>query len=338
MVNSQIVVIVMHKNLKFNIISEGQINGVSATCIKFNISRTIYYRWLKRYKAQGIEGLDDIKKDFLPINKTSTEIENALLSLFKTYPHYGPKAIKYLLEELGHNISESAVFNVMKRHNLTNKENRIRFVKKKETNLTSTLPPLSELSSGDCWIFWITNYGDFENIGNIYEYTIFDFKSRIACSRLYHDISFNNFENLLTAVAIPVGQTLNFTTTYLCFFQDLKIIKQSKNTLNSKVNKIFQDNGLYAKIHILNSNDTLAMIDELRKQYTEGCLSFLMPLIHEGMSFDQLKIQFQRNISAYNISHKIAFENELCTPIEYHEKLTNNRLILPLWAYIDRQY
>ncbi|PKM95048.1 MAG: hypothetical protein CVU84_06920 [Firmicutes bacterium HGW-Firmicutes-1] len=332
------VVTYMHKNLKFNIISEGQINGVSATCLKYNISRTIYYRWLKRYKTRGIEGLDDIRKDFSPTNKTSTEIENALFRLIKTYPHYGPKAIKYLLAEIGYNISESAVFNVMRRHNLTNKESRLRFSKKKENNITAILPPLSELNSGECWIFWITDYGYFENIGNIYEYTIFDFKSRIACTRLYHDISFTIFENLLTAVALPVAQTLNFSTKYLCFFQDSKITKQTINNLNSTISKIVQDNGLDVKIHILKSNDPFPKIDELRKQYTEGCLSFLMPLIHEGISFKDLKIQFQKNMRAYNISRKITYDHEICSPVEYHNKLTNNQLILPLWAYIDRQY
>jgi len=155
---------------------------------------------------------------------------------------------------------------------------------------------------------------------------------------LYHDISFNNFEDLLTAVAIPVAQTLNFNTKYLCFFQDLKIIKLSKTILNSKISNIVQDNGLDVQIHFLKSNETLAKIDELRKQYTEGCLSFLMPLIHEGMSFKDLKLQFQENIRAYNLSHKIAFDKEICSPIEYHNKLTNIQLILPLWAYIDRQY
>ncbi len=328
----------MHKNLKFNIISEGQINGISTTCRKYNISRTLYYRWLKRYKTQGIEGLDDVKKDFVPVNKTSNEIENALLSLLKAYPSYGPKAIKYLLEEIGYNISESAVFNVMKRHHLTNKESRVRFIKKKENNPPSQLPPISELNSGECWIFWITYYGDFQTQGNIYEYTLFDFRSRIACTRLYHDISFENFEDLLTAVAIPVAQTLSLHVKYFCFFHDLKIIKQTRSSLNSRVSKIAQDNGLDVKIHILKSDDSMAMIDELRKQYTEGCLSFLIPLIHEGISFNDLRIQLQKYIRAYNISHKTAFEDEVCSPIEYHNKLTNSRLILPLWAYIDRQY
>ncbi len=328
----------MHKNLKFNIILEGQINSVSETCRKYNISRTIYYRWLKRYKALGIEGLDDTKKDFVPKNKTSIEIENALFNLIKIYPHYGPKSIKYLLEEIGYKISESAVFNIMKRHNLTNKENRIRFAKKKENNITNVLPPLSELNSGECWISWVADYGEFKSIGNIYEYSIFDFKSRIACSRLYHDVSYSNLENLLTAVAIPIAQTLNFTAKYLCFFQDSKIIKKTENIFNSKISKILQDNGIDVKIHILKSNDTFTNINNLRKQYTEGCLSFLMPLIYKGMSFNELKIQFQKYIRAYNINHKITFENEICSPIEYHSILTNNDLILPLWAYIDRQY
>ncbi|NBI05251.1 helix-turn-helix domain-containing protein [Senegalia massiliensis] len=328
----------MNKNLKFNIIMEGQKNGISVTCRKYNISRTIYYRWLKRYETKGIEGLDHIKKNFVPINKTSTEIENVLIRLFKTYPKYGPKAIKYLLEELGHDISESAVFNVMKRHQLTNKESRIKFAKKKENKIVSILPSLRDIESGKCWLFWITNYGYFKNIGNLYEYTLFDFKSRISCTRLYKNISLSHFEDLLSAVAIPVAQTLNFNTNYLCFFQDSKLIKQNKNIFESKINKVIQDNGFDVNIHILQRNDDLERINDLRKQYTNCCISFLMPLIYNDMSFEQLKIQFQKFIRNYNMNHKVKFDNNMYSPIEYHNKLTDTNLVLPLWAYIDRQY
>lgn len=330
--------IVMHKNIKFKILSEGQTNGISSTCRKYNISRTIYYRWLKRYKEEGMEGLDSSKKNFVPKNKTSPEIENVLLNLFKNYPKYGPKAIKYLIEELGYEISESAVYNVMKRHNLTNKESRIKFAKKKKDNMINTLPPLNELNSGECWILWSTYYGNFNKIGNIYEYTVFDFKSRIACSRLYLDKSFNHFEDLLTAAAIPVAQTLKLNVKFFCFFQDSKMTKHSRNIFNSKISEIIQDNGLDAKMHIINTNNNLVKFHELRKQYTEGCISFLMPLIRKGMQFDELKIQFQRYIRRYNINHKLKFDCETCSPIEYHKKLTNNQPILPLWAYIDRLY
>lgn len=328
----------MNKNLKFNIIIEGQKNGVSVTCRKYNISRTIYYRWLKRYKARGIEGLNDIKKNFIPVNKTSPKIEDALIGLIKIYPSYGPKAIKYLLEEIGHNISESAVFNVMKRHNLTNKESRIRFAKKKENKITRSLPPLSEINSGECWLFWITDYGNFNNLGNLYEYTMFDFKSRIACTRLYRDISLSHFEDLLTAVAMPVAQTLDFNTKYICFFQGSTIIRYTKNLFKSKISKVIQDNGLDIKIYVFQTNYDLAKIKELRNQYTDGCISFLMPLIHDGMSFNKLKIQFQKYIRDYNMTHKVKFDSGMYSPIEYHNELTNTNPILPLWAYINRQY
>ena len=328
----------MQKELKFKIISEGQKNGISVTCKKYSISRTLYYRWLKRYKSNGIEGLDDIKRDFVPLNKTKTEIEYAVLNLIRSYPHYGPRAIKYLLEELGYNISESAVYNIMKRSNLTHKDNRIKFAKKKEKEITKIFPTTSELKSGECLIFWITDYGSFENIGNIYEYTICEFKSRIACTRLHNDISYSNFEDLLTAVAIPVAQTLNFNTNYLCFFQDSKIITQAKNSFKPKISNTIKDNGFDVNIHVLETNDELKKINEVRNQYTERCLSFLMPLINKGISFTELKTQFQKDVINYNTKYKSTFNNKICTPIEYHNELTDTKWILPLWAYIDRPY
>ena len=331
-------VINMHKELRFKIISEGLKNGVSATCEKYNISRTIFYRWLKRYKSLGMEGLDNVKKDFIPANKTKIEIENIILKLIKTYPRYGPKYIKYLLDELGYNISESAVFNVMKRNNLTNKEKRILFAQKKSSSITPTIPPLTELNSGECWVFWITDYGYFENIGYIYEYTLYDLKSSIACTRFYNEVSFNYFEELLTAVAIPVAKNLKFKVNYFCFFNNSKILKRAKNVFKSKLNKIIMDYGLDVKIHILTSNEDLDKIKTLKKRYTEGCLSFLIPLTQEDIAFTELKIRFQEYLRNYNISHKIQFGKELYSPIEYHNKLTNTNRILPIWAYIDRPY
>ena len=112
----------MQKDLKFKIITEASIYGVSKTCKKYDISRTIYYKWLKRYQALGVSGLDETKRSFTPENKTEAKIEKAVLNLIKTYPTYGPRAIKYLLEEIGYDISESAVFNIMKRNDLNQKE------------------------------------------------------------------------------------------------------------------------------------------------------------------------------------------------------------------------
>ncbi len=328
----------MQRDLKFNIISEGIQNGISVTCRKYNISRTLYYRWLKRYKSHGIEGLSDIKRQHQPKNKTSPEVEQVLFKLIRTYPRYGPKAIKYLLEELDIYISESAVFNVMKRHGLTNKESREKFAQQKEIDITRVLPSLNQIESGECWLFWITDYGNYDHIGPIYEYSFMDYRSRIACSRLYSHISYNNFEDLLTAVAIPVAQSLSLRATYLCFFQDAKVIGQAKNIFRSKISRTIKENGFDVQIHVLRPNDDLDKIIELRNQYTEACISYLMPYLSEGMAFADLKMQFQHYVRSYNMSQQQTFTEGVYSPVEYHNKLTDTKLILPLWAYIDRAY
>lgn len=328
----------MNREIKFNIITEGLKHGISDTCRKYNISRTIYYRWLNRYKANGIEGLADLKKDFVPVNKTSKDIESKLFSLIRTYPKYGPKAIKYLLEEIGINISESAVYNVMKRHNLTNKESRLKYARKKENMTSVALLPLKELHSGECWVTWITDYGDFKQIGRIYEYTIIDVISHIACTRLYNSLSFDNFEDLLTAVAIPVARSLNFNTGNLCFFKDTKLLRSSKNILKSRICKITHDNGFDVTIHELDDYIDMNKINELKKQYTNGCISHLVPHFSSGATFKELKLQLQQHIRLYNISEKLMFSGENYSPVEYHSKHTNSKPILPLWAYIDREY
>lgn len=329
----------MQRDFRFKIISESMKNGVSVTCRKYNISRTLYYRWLKRYKSKGIDGLGDIKKDFVPTNKTNAKTENALLNLIREYPHYGPRALKYLFDELGYGISESAIYNIMKRNNLTKKKFRIQFANKQEHKVTTSIPSLTKLNSGECWLFWITNYGHYENTGNIFEYTLYDLKSQIACTRLYNKVSLENFEDLLTAVAMPVAQTLHLKINYLCFFEDDKLVNRLGKTFKSRISKFILDHGFDFNIHILHTNnEDLGKIDALRNQYTEGCLSFLMPLIHRGITFTQLKVKLQDYIRDYNLNYKSIFDNGEFSPVEYHNKFTHRKLILPLWAYIDRKY
>jgi len=329
---------VMDRQEKFNILSEAQKTGVSSTCAKYGISRTLYYRWLKRYKTYGLDGLDPVKKVFVPINKTPTPIEESSLSLIRSYPSYGPREIKYLLEEIGHKISESAVYNIMKRHDLSTNEKRIRYAKKKISLKISTLPAFDSMKSGECWLFWITSYGSHENLGTIYEYTIFDYKSKIACSRLYNTLSIECFEDLLTAAAIPVAQCLNFTTRYLCFCEDYSISDKNKNVFLSNIQKTVQSSGFDISVYFIKDEKKCSEIMRLKKEYTNHCLSFMMPFMHSECSFDEIKLILQRHIRNYNIYHRSYFGELLLSPIEFHSYATGSNRILPLWAYIDRTY
>lgn len=329
----------MNKEMKFKIISEGLNNSISITCKKYNISRTLYYRWLNRYKANGIDGLSEIKKNFIPANKIDLNTEAALLNLIKQYPHYGPKYLKYLFDELGYNISESAIYNILKRNNLTTKSSRLKFSKKQNIKPPSTFPHLNKMNSGEFWIFWITDYGSFSEVGHVYEYTLFDFKSKISCSRLYKNISFDNFEDILTSTAIPVSKGLNLEMNYLCFLATDNISSHFKKSFISSINKIIAENSFEFQPYILSQSDAkFSLFIEEKNAYTKDSFEFLMPLFNNGLSFERIKLKFQEHIRNYNIHYKINFNNEKYSPLEYHNKITNNKVILPIWAYINRDY
>ncbi len=330
-------VMTMDASKKFKIITECQLNGVSNTCKKYGISRTLYYRWLNRYKTQGMDGLNNKVKNFVPINKTSKDIESKILKLIKAYPAYGPQAIKYLLDEIGHHLSESAVYNVMKRHNLTNRTNRLRYAHKKIRKVAESLPLLKELNSGECWLFWITNLGDYKDQAN-YEYTMFDCKSKIACTRVYDDISMMYFEDLLTAVAMPIAQTLKLNTKYLCLFTDCHLIKKYKSKLETELLEVLRTSGFNAKLHVLKDSTELNHFKNLQSTYTDGCISYLLPLMQNNTTISDIKVKFQAYIRNYNIQNKQSYDIGEFSPINYHNKTANTNMILPIWAYLDREY
>jgi len=324
----------MDKDLKLNIINEGQALGVTLTCNKYKISRTLYYRWLKRYKDEGLSGLEGNKRNFIPANKTDIDIEKALLSLIKTYPHYGPRALKYLLEEIGHHISESAVFNILKRHGLSNKMKRLNYVKKRIVDVVQT-NNLDEYQSGECWLFWITELGNIFNNKKVFLYNFIDYKSKIACSRVYQDIAYTHFEDLLTSVALSIATSLDMKIKFLLLDSHDQLMTNKEQFLKSTTKSI-NDHGYKLNVKLV-SNIANKKLNLVKSKYLSDCVEFLMPLMTKE-SFDEIKIDFQRYIREYNVTNKLQYDSKYYSPIEYHNLKTNTKLVLPIWAYLDRTY
>ena len=328
----------MEKEQKFHILMEGQEKGVSSTCQKHGISRTLYYRWLNRYKSLGMEGLKTQRKNFTPVNKTSVEIQSAILAIVKKNPTYGPREVKYLLEDIGYQISESAVYNTLRSHSLSTKKERLRFSNKRKKGILKKDFSFKDIHSGECWLSWTNYYGNFNHIGDVYEYTLFDYKSKIACSRLYNNLDVENHKNLLEALALPVAQSLNMELKYLCFFEDAEKIDQASETFFADIYALLRNQGFAMDLHLIKENESLLDIQELRKNYTNRCLSFLMPYINRGTSFNGLKIFMQNFVRDYNLYHKQEYQMKDYAPVEYHALTTDSKMILPLWAYMDRLY
>lgn len=64
---------------KEKILLDIQVLGVIVGCRKYNISRTLYYDWLDRYNARGIDGLEDRRGKDMNAQLKRLEKENRIL-------------------------------------------------------------------------------------------------------------------------------------------------------------------------------------------------------------------------------------------------------------------
>jgi putative transposase len=64
---------------KGKILIEIQNMGVKVVCRKYGISRTLYYDWLDRYTASGIEGLEDRRAKIKSSDLKRLKKENRML-------------------------------------------------------------------------------------------------------------------------------------------------------------------------------------------------------------------------------------------------------------------
>ena len=71
--------------------------NVAATCRYYEISRQCYYGWLRRYEADGLEGLKDrSSRPHHSPRVTDAEVIEKILWLRKNY-HFGPAKIAMYL-------------------------------------------------------------------------------------------------------------------------------------------------------------------------------------------------------------------------------------------------
>jgi hypothetical protein len=72
--------------------------NVAMTCRYYGISRTVYYRWLRRYREQGVDGLRDLsRRPRHSPNATHVDVVGKILYLHQNY-HFGPGKIAMYLK------------------------------------------------------------------------------------------------------------------------------------------------------------------------------------------------------------------------------------------------
>jgi len=102
--------------------------NITDTCQLFHISRTIYYAWLKRFIKFGYLGLaDKVKREPKMPNKIKPDKERIILNYIIDYPTHGPKRIANELGQQGVTISDTGVYNVLKRKGSNRRLTRLFF-------------------------------------------------------------------------------------------------------------------------------------------------------------------------------------------------------------------
>jgi len=90
--------------------------NVAMTCRYFGISRQHYYTWLRRYQADGLEGLRDrSRRPKTCPHETHAEVVEKIVHLRRTY-HFGPTKISMYLQRYHEvAVSRSGVWRILKR-------------------------------------------------------------------------------------------------------------------------------------------------------------------------------------------------------------------------------
>lgn len=174
---------------------------VTELCDRYGRSRTWFYKWRCRYQLYGEAGLRNIERDqpAMP-NKTPLDVEMKLLDYSEQYPAYGPVRIADELYKAGITVKPSAVYNVLKRHDLNTRKKRLEHLRIKQgvvatpTDLDrererSKHRSLNTRYPGHIIGMDVFYVGTLKGVGRIYQFTAIDTYSSYAWAKLYTEKS-----------------------------------------------------------------------------------------------------------------------------------------------------
>ena len=100
----------MDQRMRFIVAATAEGAVMSRVCEAFGVSRTIGYKWLQRYLAEGLQGLKDRSRAPHEHGRAiAEEVVATALALRERYRHWGPKKLRVKLGELRPEIALPAV-------------------------------------------------------------------------------------------------------------------------------------------------------------------------------------------------------------------------------------
>ena len=104
-----------------------ELGNVSAACREAGISRTLYYRWKKRFTQYGIDGLHPRRTATRPGRRVLLDAtkERKILALALAWPSWGPRRLSLQLQRDGVVVSPTTVWRALHRLGLGTRMERL---------------------------------------------------------------------------------------------------------------------------------------------------------------------------------------------------------------------
>ncbi|MDC7235314.1 MAG: helix-turn-helix domain-containing protein [Spirochaetales bacterium] len=310
----------------------GREHGISEACRKFSVSRTIYYRWKKRFENEGHEGLKDRIRNFVPVNKIKQEIEERLFEKVAEHPDYGPLSLKWLLEDEHIYISASGVYNILVRHGLNKRPEREKFARRYRK--TRPIPRGFEPRHGELWLCWTDIRKNLMEDKILYQYSILDVSSGVSCSRLYNDNDTAHALDLLVGLAVPMGKELLMKPATIITPDD-RIYRSVKSKEKHPYMNTLKQMGVTQLKWDIDFKD----FKELSEDFSTRSLEYLISNSTDAGSVNDLRSLLQDFLREFNLKTALTCgPGKGSTPLDNVRRISDQKITLPLWAYLDRKY
>jgi transposase InsO family protein len=191
-------------------------NNVTYSCREFNISRTVYYKWLKRFNKLGYPGLQNKEKakPRMP-NQIKQDKEKIILNYIIAYPTHGPKRIANELSQQKIKISDTGVYKVLRRRSLNRRLDRLFYTQEKSDNPVVTERYLREIEKRQKvhisayypgYLFCQDTFyvGTIKGLGRIYQQTGIDAYAGFGFAKVYTDKMAISAIDFLETKVLPV--------------------------------------------------------------------------------------------------------------------------------------
>ena len=195
--------------------------NITFTCKKLNLSRTIYYKWLKRFSKLGYLGLQDkVKRKPRMPNKIKPDKEKIILNYVINYPTHGPRRIANELKRQKVTISETGIYHVLFRKQLNHRLNRLFYAQEQFDNPVVTERYLREIKKRQKvhisayypgYLFCQDTFyvGTIKGLGRIYQQTGMDAYSNFGFAKVYTDKMAISAIDFLETKVLPVYAQFN---------------------------------------------------------------------------------------------------------------------------------